>query len=421
MTTPWRAPAWPDIAWTWADAAKARSTVFTPSRAAELAYERTLRSLGARIADVLKRNRPREAEAILREYAATIEPWARQSAANMLLGVERDNAAKFKRLANRMGYDMRAFLAGSAVGRAVTARIEANTALIKSLPLEAALKAGELAHESLVTGMRAEDIAAKLHGIGGATMSRVRVIALTEVSKASTALTRARAEEVGGEGYIWRSVRDGATRPSHRAMEGRFVKWAEPPTLDGMTGHAGEFPNCRCYPEPVIPRGDGKGVYKPFLPTQAEERESGRKRLLTQWEKAVGSEVIPHVPDAPLPNVDKARFEPEKLAGYSMNPEHPTGRHKARLWQSTIGATAKDAPMIEKQVMAWLEHLEAVPNPRRDAYGVRFDVLVPVTGPNGKTVDVRTCWIYDRSQDGESISTRPRLASIFPEGKSHAV
>lgn len=421
MTAPWHAPAWPDLAWTWADAAKAKAGTFTPSKAAEHAYERTLRSLGAKIADVLKRSGPREAEAILREYAEVIDPWARQSAANMVLGVERDNAQKFKRMASRMGYNMRALLGSGSVARAVEKRIEANVSLIKSLPLEAALKAGELAHESLVTGMRAEDIAAQLYGIGGATMSRVKTIALTEVSKASTALTQARAESVGGEGYIWRSVRDGATRPSHRAMEGKYVKWSEPPTLDGMTGHAGEFPNCRCYPEPVIPRSDGKGVYKPFLPTQEEERETGRKRLLTQWEKTVGSEVIPHVPGTPLLNVDKARFLPKKLTAYSMNPDHPTGKHKARLWKASIGATAKDAADIEKQVMGQLAQMEAEPEGRPNERGIKFNVSVRVKGPNGKTVDAITGWIYERSRDGKTIATHPRLVTIYIPGNSRAL
>ncbi|EFO4716945.1 phage head morphogenesis protein, partial [Escherichia coli] len=42
-------------------------------------------------------------------------------------------------------------------------------------------------------------------------------------------------------------------RHSHREMEGKFVEWGKPPTLDGMTGHAGELPNCRCYKEIVFP------------------------------------------------------------------------------------------------------------------------------------------------------------------------
>ena len=133
-------------------------------------------------------------------------------------------------------------------------------------------------------------------------------------SKAHTALTKARAEDVGSDGYIWRSVRDGATRPSHRAMEGKFVKWGEPPTLDGMTGHAGEFPNCRCYPEPVIPRSDGKGVYASPLPTFEQEQASGKKPL-TQWEKTQAPEIIDLLEQkigvakgAPIPMADAARY-----------------------------------------------------------------------------------------------------------------
>jgi hypothetical protein len=38
-------------------------------------------------------------------------------------------------------------------------------------------------------------------------------------------------------------------------MEGKFVKWDEPPILDKMQGHAGGFPNCRCWPDPEIPEG----------------------------------------------------------------------------------------------------------------------------------------------------------------------
>ena len=82
---------------------------------------------------------------------------------------------------------------------------------------------------------------------------------------------------------------------SHRAIEGKCVKWSEPPTLDGMAGHAGEYPNCRYYPEPVIPKSDGVGFDGPFLSTEQEERESGQKKLLTQWEKTIGSELVPYI------------------------------------------------------------------------------------------------------------------------------
>ncbi len=42
-----------------------------------------------------------------------------------------------------------------------------------------------------------------------------------------------------------------------------------------------------------------------------------------------------------------------------------------------------------------------------DQFGSRFSVDIPVTGPNGNTVAVRSAWIY------ESGSTNPRLTSVY--------
>jgi len=88
---------------------------------------------------------------------------------------------------------------------------------------------------------------------GDVARSRALLIARTEVTRTATTLTQARAEHIGSEGYIWRTAGDGDVRPSHRAMNGKFVRWDSPPTLDNLTGHAGCVPNCRCYAEPVIP------------------------------------------------------------------------------------------------------------------------------------------------------------------------
>lgn len=422
----WKAPPWRDLPWSWDDAAKAQAGHFGPSRAAERVYERALRGLAGRIGHVLATHSPREAEEILREYARVVAPWARQTAANMLDGVSRGNLERFRRIAGRMGLDMRAFLSSDAVGRAVAQRIEANTELITTLPLRAALRAGELAHEGLVTGMRAEDMARELAAIGNISRSDARRIALTEVSKASTALTRARAMDIGSEGYIWRSVRDGSTRPSHRAMEGKYVSWDSPPRLDGMTGHAGEFPYCRCYPEPVIPRGKGtRKTFAPALPTQAQEKARGEQRLLTHWERSQGAEMIPHVPGDPLYNVDKARFAPAKLLQYSMDADalladgspNERARAKAKRWEHWLGMRKEHAPLVEAQIMAALHRRPAIPKYPADKYGQRFTVYVPVSGPNGRVVDVMTAWIYDLSSSGKFISTVPRMINCFIDSK----
>ena len=79
------------------------------------------------------------------------------------------------------------------------------------------------------------------------------LIARTEVARTASGLTEARARHVGSDGYFWRTAKDADVRDSHRQMEGKFVKWNEPPTLsDGTVTHAGQIYNCRCYAEPVI-------------------------------------------------------------------------------------------------------------------------------------------------------------------------
>lgn len=417
---------WPSLRWSFADAARDNAAGdFRPSKAAETRYERQLTNVAGQVGRIMRSGGTPEAiESKLREYADLVEPWARQSAANMLAGVDRKNVKAWRGMAGKMGLDMRRLMDGPGIGQAVRERIEENVRLIRSIPFGEAEKVAAMVRENLSAGSRAEDLARRIHEESGASLARARTIAQTEVSKAQTALTRARAASVGSTGYIWRTARDGDTRDSHRHMEGVFVPWDEPPTLDGMKGHAGEFPNCRCYPEPVVPREDGDGgaagVYKPPLPTRARERNAGEKRFLSVWERQDTSAVIPHAPGSPLVGVDGATADKQgKLVGYSLNPEHHGGRHKAKVWKATLGATQEHADMIHDQVMAFLPFAEALPD-NIDPRGERFNVYVPVTGPNGKTVDVLTSWIYKRTDDKKSISMKPRLTTIFIPRGSHA-
>jgi hypothetical protein len=38
-----------------------------------------------------------------------------------------------------------------------------------------------------------------------------------------------------------------------------------------------------------------------------------------------------------LPNGDQAEISMQKLIGYCLNPEHPSGKHKARVFESALG------------------------------------------------------------------------------------
>ena len=125
-----------------------------------------------------------------------------------------------------------------------------------------------VARESL-KGRRASDIAEDIQKMfPEKTTARAELIARTQTSMTSTALTWERAERLGAHWYIWRAVGDARTRHSHEKMEGVLVNWNDPPApedlfpilnADGKPRrntlghyHAGCCPNCRCYPEPVI-------------------------------------------------------------------------------------------------------------------------------------------------------------------------
>ncbi|WP_221931094.1 phage minor head protein [Telmatospirillum sp. J64-1] len=406
---------WEGLRWSWKDAA-GQGEGFSPSRAEERRYARKLKSVAGRVRQIAAgTGEAGQKIAQLRAYAETVGPWAEQAAATMLSAVNRKNAKAWERQAAGIGAGLRDRLAEAVNGTTLRQLIDANTTLIKSLPAEAADKIGEYTAKALSSGQRAETLARKIQGLGDIAEHRAQTIARTEISKAGAALTRERARAVGSEGYIWRTSRDGAVRDSHAAMEGQFVPWTRPPTLDGMTGHAGEFPNCRCYAEPVIPMPRGGNDFPSPLPVAEEVAEDPQRGLLSRWEQD-NVEIVPHEGDEPLPGAASANISLSKLADYVLDPTHEKG--KGRLFRAALGLEPRHAEELRAQILAALPSASArrqvsgVGSVGTDMYGERFRAVIPVTGPNGRTMDVVTAWIYDRQQGRQAAV--PRLVSAFP-------
>lgn len=84
-----------------------------------------------------------------------------------------------------------------------------------------------------------------------------KLIARTETAKLQTIILKERSTQLGSVAYIWLASNDRRTRQSHKNMNGVVVFWNHnKPELDGMIGHAGEYPNCRCSPQPIIDTND---------------------------------------------------------------------------------------------------------------------------------------------------------------------
>ena len=190
---------------------------------------------------------------ILRRYADALTEWAEATASRMLAEVSGQDAKAWMDMSEEMGKALRDEIRNAPTGEVMRGLLAEQVTLIKSLPLDAAQRVHELTLKGIEDGTRASEIAKEIMRSGQVSVSRARLIARTEVSRTASTLTQARAEHVGSTGYIWRTSGDSDVRHSHAKMNGKFVPWDQPPTLDGMTGHAGCLPNCRCYPEPVIP------------------------------------------------------------------------------------------------------------------------------------------------------------------------
>lgn len=233
---------------------------FFRARRAETGYAVQLRRVARHVGHIIRGFAPEgvaehlpELNETLNRYATILRPWARVSAARMLSEVSRRDESAWASLAKTMSRELKKEIRSAPTGEVLRKLQDEQVELITSLPIEASARVHRLTVEALSDGTRAKEIAKEIMRSGEVTESRATLIARTEVGRASTNLTEARALAVDSPGYIWRTVRDKAVRPSHREMEGQFVAWGDPPTLDNLTGHAGTLPNCRCHPEPVIP------------------------------------------------------------------------------------------------------------------------------------------------------------------------
>ncbi len=106
-----------------------------------------------------------------------------------------------------------------------------------------------------------------------------------------------------------------------------------------------------------------------------------------------------------LPNGDRAVVEMGKLRDYCLNQAHPRGRHKARVFESALGLTHRDAPRLRALLLEAARTTE-VDLGDQDSYGQRFVLDFPMTGPL-RTATIRSCWIILTGED------TPRLTSCW--------
>lgn len=98
-----------------------------------------------------------------------------------------------------------------------------------------------------------------------------------------------------------------------------------------------------------------------------------------------------------LPNGDRAIVDIRKLADYCLNPSHPRGRHKARVFRQAAGLQQGDAGWLRDALLEAALAGEAVAV-ATDAWGTNWRLDVTIRR-HRKSAVVRTIWIVRTGED----------------------
>ena len=106
-----------------------------------------------------------------------------------------------------------------------------------------------------------------------------------------------------------------------------------------------------------------------------------------------------------LPNYESAIIDVNKLAGYSLNTEHPEGKHKAFVFLSVLGTGQGDKDELRLLILDAINVCVARVG-KEDKFGRRYSVEFPCTR-NERTAIIKTAWIIRVGEDF------PRLTSCY--------
>jgi hypothetical protein len=99
-----------------------------------------------------------------------------------------------------------------------------------------------------------------------------------------------------------------------------------------------------------------------------------------------------------LPHGDEAILDIRKIEDYCLNPSHPRGRHKARVFREALGLQCGDAAWLRDALLDAARAGEASPI-AVNLWGTHWRLDVAIRRQT-KSAVVRTIWI---ARSGESV------------------
>lgn len=103
-----------------------------------------------------------------------------------------------------------------------------------------------------------------------------------------------------------------------------------------------------------------------------------------------------------LPKYENSVIPRAKFTEYALN--FAKDPNKAKAFEMALGYTTQNADHLIEQIRSNLPLYQAIEKGDR-GYGMTYEVIMDITGPNGKTAKVLTAWIDDRSKGEMRLTT----------------
>jgi len=101
--------------------------------------------------------------------------------------------------------------------------------------------------------------------------------------------------------------------------------------------------------------------------------------------------------------VNRFKIDLKKLSRYCLNPKHPVGKHKAKVFYASLGIGQKEARLLKREMLKQIK-TAVLQKEFEDEYGVRYSAVISIV-IDKKEAAVKTVWIVRTGQEVAELVT----------------
>ena len=118
-----------------------------------------------------------------------------------------------------------------------------------------------------------------------------------------------------------------------------------------------------------------------------------------------------------LPNYQEAVIPQEKFTKYALDKNNPRGKDKAIAFEKALGYNLSNSEKLIENIRNNISNFNAVEKPDK-GYGKVYEIIMKLTGENGKIANVKTGWLIDKETGETRLTSAYVTSKKWKEGNS---